>query len=458
MLPKTKKRHKYIYLYSLYIGLDSYRLSFAMIRYCFDLFFADSEFSAHEMQEWLSSPAGIAIGLLAATSLISFALLATYFDKGDDNALKRLIATSWPYIRDSLKSLRNALRGVTSTLTLIFLLDLADIRHLIMPLGLMIGILSILNRIWFRYKTNLQNEMLDTNKILLAEIRNLSELSREDIELIRDQICRPSTQLKILSFLSSLLCGLIDGINPYIGVLALGLLMPHALSFITIFCVIYFIATLTIRIYDEINLQNKLKISQKKIEFALLEKEINSLITRLSELEQEISSTANNDLLSEEYLSLLSELEHKLYKQEKGIDKSFLKKDIFIFCQGVKSGLNIYKYIMLTISFIIFLSPIKIPSVKAINRAIIGTTALTLGLIYFLSTSLIRNRMNTEENPSKAPVNSKAGKKENYKSTYWKTNSELKQSNLFFSSPKDGFINEISPFKQNPSLNEIYCY
>lgn len=450
MLPKTKKRHKYIYLYSLYIGLDSYRLSFAMIRYCFDLFFANSEVSVHEMQEWLSSPTGIAIGLLAATSLISFALLATHFDKQDDNALKRWIATSWPYIRDSLKSLRNALRGITSTFTLIFLLDLADIRHLIVPLGLLIGVISIVNRIWFRYKTNHQNEIREANKNLLVEIRNLSELSQEEIELVRNQIRKSSTQLKILSFLSSLLCGLIDGINPYIGVLALGILMPHTLTFITIFCVIYFIATLTIRIYDEINLQNKLKISQKKVEFLLLEKEINNLITHISDLKQEISLAADNEVLANEYLSLLSELEHKLNKQAKGLDKSFLKKDIFVFCQGVKSGLNIYKYIMLTISFIIFLSPVKIPSVKAINRAIIGTVALTGGLMFFLSTLLVKKRINTEEKSSKVCVSSEGEKRENL--NWNKTNSELKRSNLFFSSPSTDKPIEILP------LNEVYGY
>ncbi|WP_131764342.1 MULTISPECIES: hypothetical protein [Legionella] len=423
-----------------------------MIRYCFDLLFTNSEISVHEMHEWLSSPAGIAIGIVTAASLISFALLATHFDKQDKNALKRLITTLWPYLRDSLKSLRNALRGVTSTLTLIFLLDLADIRHLIMPLGLLIGILSILNRIWFRYKTNHQNELHDNNKNLLAEIRSLSELSLEEIELIRSQIQKSSTQLKTLSFLSSVLCGLIDGINPYIGVLALGMLTPHALTFITIFCLVYLIATLTIRIYDEINLQNKLKISQKKIEFALLEKEINGLITRLSELEQEIYREADNPLLSDEYLRLLYYLDHKLREQEKGLDNSFLKKDIFIFCQGVKSGLNIYKYIMLTISFIIFLSPLKIPSVKPINRAIIGTVALTGGIIYFLSTLSVKMRINTEKKSDQSCVDSNVGKTTNYNSTHWKkTNSELKQSNLFFSSPQKSECIQI------PTLKGIYC-
>lgn len=383
-----EKPQKFVYLYALYLGIDSGKLSMSMIKYGFDIFLTNGELAAQAMHEWITSPVGAAITILGTISFIGFALLANKLDREDKNPFKRYIATLWPYIRDSLKSLRNTLRGVSSTLTLLYLVDLQDLRHLIIPLGLSLGILSVLNRIWIRYKSNQQNKMLEKNISLLDEIEGFNELTWEQIDDFRKKISKQSKQFIALSLFSSVLSGLIDGINPYIGALAVGTMMPPILVVITVFCCIYFLATLTMRIYDEINMQHRLYVAQKNVELILLEKEIDFLVIRLSRLSESITLVPDNNGLVDEYFTLCDYLNYKLWEHEKeSAELSLMNTDIPIFFKGIKNGLNIYKYIMLTISTCLFLSPIKISPVSPINRAALGLSALGGGVIYSSSTS-----------------------------------------------------------------------
>lgn len=61
MRSQKKSKHKsqkYIYLYALYIGIDSGKLSFSMIKYGFDVYFKSSELALNEMQAWMHTPVG----------------------------------------------------------------------------------------------------------------------------------------------------------------------------------------------------------------------------------------------------------------------------------------------------------------------------------------------------------------------------------------------------------------
>ncbi|WP_141650413.1 hypothetical protein [Legionella massiliensis] len=346
----------------------------SMIKYYFDIVLQNSESAAIAMQEWISSPLGAALTAISTISFVGFAFLASRLDKDDKNPIKRFIAILWPYIRDALKSLRNALRGVTSTLTLLHLLDIVDIRQLIIPLGLVIGVVSLINRIWSRYRLNQQDKMLNDAKTLLNEIADLKEF--DQIEELRRKIIKQTTLSKTLSFLSVLLSALIDGINPYIGALAIAAINPPVLIVITVFCSIYFLSTLITKIYDEINKQHQLTIAQKKVEIALLAKEMDLLEEKLINLEK-----------SDEYYSLRDYLDYLHYEHEQAIAKFSESSPVPLLVQGIKCGLNIYKYIMLTISTFLFLSPIRLPSIPAISRAGIGLTALGGGTVYTLAST-----------------------------------------------------------------------
>ena len=326
------------YFYTLYLLIDSSKLSFTTIKYSFDVYLANSDLATKAMKEWMSSPEGFALSGLSAGAFITISLLANNFDKEDKNNFKRYTVILWPYARDSIKGLRNTYRGIQSTLTLMHLLDVEDLRHLIVPVSVLLGVATIVNRIWFRATSMDRRKMMEANASLLAEIKAAKELNSTQIHDLYSRIQEQSRQLRIQLLVSSALSGAIEGLNPYIGTLTVGFLSPSMLAVITAFCVIYFLATLMVKIYEEVMAQNRLMALEKEIVSALFEKEMFFVCPR------PVEQTAP------------------------------------ILIVGVKNGLTGYKYIMLTISTVLFLSPIKINSIEPINRAILGFMALVVSL------------------------------------------------------------------------------
>jgi hypothetical protein len=393
----ANKRH----FYTLYLLIDSSKLSFSIIKYSFDIYFANTDLATKAMKEWINTPEGFATSYLSASAFIMISLLANKYDKEDKNQLKRYTAIAWPYVRDSIKGLRNVHRGMQSTLTLIHLLDIEDLRQLIVPASIALGVVTIANRIWFRAASKERSNLMTANARLLAEIKAAKALNSTQINELYKKIQKHSKELNIQLLVSAVLAGMIDGLNPFIGTLSVGLLSPSMLIVITVFCALYFLATLMIKIYEEINLQNQFIAQEKEIKLALLEKEMVPVYPQ-----PVVQSTP----------ALIS---------------------------GVKNGLTGYKYIMLTISTILFISPIKINSIEPINRAILGLTVLLAGLAHAYMPSFKSDR--------KAEVGLPAGEKESSLTLLSQRISEGKS----VSGKKESAI-EMSAFETSKSEASIY--
>lgn len=343
------------YFYSLYIAVDSGKLSFSTTKYFFDIYFANNDLAAKAMREWMRSPQGLVTTVLSASTLIMLALIANSHDKKDKNHPESYVAIFWPYARDSMKGLRNAHRGIQSTFILIQLLEIKDLCHLIVPVSVLLGVCVVGNRSWFRYISSQRTKMMEVNANLLDEIKMAKELSPAQIHELSSRIAVQSMQLRIQLLVSSAFSGTMDGLNPYIGTLTAGFIAPSMMTAITIFCAIYFLTTLTIKINEEMNLQRKLIDQQKEIHSALFEKQM-------------------------------------FYFVHKPVEKTMP-----ILFPGIKNGLAGYKYVMLIISTILFLSPVKIKSLEPVSRAILGTAALIMGLVHASILSL-KNRGKQQKN------------------------------------------------------------
>ncbi|VEB34143.1 transmembrane protein [Legionella sainthelensi] len=387
----AKNLHQWTYLYALYLGIDNGKLSMSMIKYSFDIALANSDLATKAMQEWIKSPIGASVATLVIFGTISASLI-THYTIQEDKIPFRIIILLWPYVRDSMKSLRNALRGISSTLNLIYILEFQDIRHLIIPIGLFVGGLSVLNRIWIRWKSNQYHELLDINAQLIVDLEKLNTLSPQQIDSMRRKIAKQSNAFKTCSLFASFLSGLIDGINPYIGSLVLVTCSPSMLLLITSFCGVYFFITLAIRVHEEMNLQQEFLTVQKKIELTLLEKEIDLLTTYITQLSDYlILHSRHKELFLDEYTTLSIYLNSKLEEQEKERKAlSQITRRTPIYLQGAQIGLNAYKYVMLTFSTCIFLSPIKLPALSSEHRALVGMSSLGAGISYTFSASFLR--------------------------------------------------------------------
>ena len=209
------------------------------------------------MKEWMGSFAGIVTAALGSLAFITLALVANNHDKKDKDSIKYHAFVLWPYARDAMKGLRNTFRGVHSTLTLIHALDLNDFRQFIVPLSVLLGVVTVLNRILIRFNSSQRNKMMESNAKLLAEIKAIKVLDSTQIYAFRARIHAQSRGLRIQLLVSSAVSGMIDGLNRYIGTLTVRCI-PNMLLAITSFCAVYFLVTLSIKISDELKAQQKL--------------------------------------------------------------------------------------------------------------------------------------------------------------------------------------------------------
>ena len=160
------------YIYALYGMMDGLSISYSMVKYIFDLLPSTNRSSSKMMHDWLLTPEGVAIAALESITLIAFSLLANIYSDNDENAFKRYIAIAWPYCRDSMKGLKNAYKGVRSTILAFNSITDRDINYLIAPVGIVLGLLSVLNRYWMRkYVREPRIAMTKMNAKLLLEIK-----------------------------------------------------------------------------------------------------------------------------------------------------------------------------------------------------------------------------------------------------------------------------------------------
>ncbi|MFT4057924.1 MAG: hypothetical protein QM652_00085 [Legionella sp.] len=371
---KNKRQpSQFFYLYSLYLAIDSGKLPFAFIRYYFDIVLNNPALVSQEMQKWMFNPLGSTIVVISVFSSVSIALLSLNRKQEEQNANKQILISLWFYTRDAIKNLRNALRGVSSTFTLFYLLDIDDLRYLIIPTALFIGIISALNRMGTRYRMSKYHEQVQANEDFLKDIQELKHYSSEQFVKLNHKIHRYSSTQQLFSFSSTLLGALIDGINPYIGTLTIGTLSPSMLPFIATFSLLFFIATLIIKINDELHYQKQFVKTQKSVELALISKEIDYLE------------------LTGKY-SALRKLHYRQKQLKQDIDALHVEYPVFL--AGIKQGLAYYKYIMLSINTITFISPIKIASILPIHRTALGMLSLISGISVKLALSCTNKKAN----------------------------------------------------------------
>lgn len=183
----AKKLDELKFFYYLYGIWDGTSVVSGTLIYYFNIVYADSAKSSNDvMHDWMETPAGAALAATEAITLVTFSLLANIFDDNDKNAFKRYIAIAWPYCRDSLKGLKNAYKGVRNSLQAVSMLSGHDLQYMIVPLGLALGAISVLNRVWVRkYVKEPRMAMMKENSRLLLEIKGtalhlLSEFPQED--------------------------------------------------------------------------------------------------------------------------------------------------------------------------------------------------------------------------------------------------------------------------------------
>lgn len=429
-------------IYYGYAVLDSLSSSYSMFKYFFDIFVPNSD--SDSMHEAMMTPGGIIAITAESLFLVSFSALAVKFDNEKEESYKKFIATAWPYFRDVIKGLKNAYKGWRSAVVAASLIGGIDLKYLIAPIGLILGVLAAANRFWLRHMVEERKTMMTNNAKLRNEIKNLLTLTPEESNFFFHQIKKQSEVTRILAFLSVAAGGFLDGLYLYVGVLGLAVLSPAMLSSMAYICVFYTLACMITRVYEEYDFQVRLCITQTKckleinakvmettyIKFLALQEKPNKTITELNELK----------ILKEDIYSLLDEFEvHRKVLSQQSTQTYFTA-----ILLGIKNGLYAYG----ALASILFLSASLLSFYGVLFPPALIVISVTLGLLFmatFLVHSLVMNyqHLNKEKTSVERPYDQLIDMKNKIHKN--QEIDELPEEDSFRQSVNDGLKVDSSP-------------
>lgn len=188
----------------------------------------------------------------------------------------RFLAVIWPYVRDVMKSLKNAYKGVRSTLFVMSMLRVQDLQHLLLPVGVALGVLSVLNRLWLRRVREQRKDMMQATADILAEIKTkkLADFDEDAYAAFHTRVMQQSQSARLsrMAYASAAYGGLVDGPYLYLGLFSLA--VPQMFILMATFSILYSALLIAARVYEEHGYQRKLDLARAKVELALLGKKI----------------------------------------------------------------------------------------------------------------------------------------------------------------------------------------
>ncbi|MFA5960538.1 MAG: phage holin family protein [Tatlockia sp.] len=393
----AKKLHKSNKVYSVYAGLDGLSLSSSMFFYATELYLNDLSLStADAVHDWMVTPAGLIAAASGSVALIAFSVLATQFSDDDANAFKRYTAILWPYARDALKALKNSYKGWRSQVLLMTRLGVENLNPLIVPVGVLLGGIALLNRLIFRWMLEERKVMMTVNAKLLSTIKSTKYTWETIYKIAKTQ--NQSTEKRFLSLLCQVVAGSIDSLYLYVGILGLSAVMPPLLVIMSAVTSVYVVAHIATRLYEEYDYQRKLDIAIVKVDLATGFKKIDWAYTELHKISLEIAS--GNPLL--DYKSLqrrqtnfnyLFELETKRFMANyKTLHSLSTLHFTSAFLAGAKNGIAAYgalASVLLGIATILALTSTAFPAALLVTSVFFGLALLT-GFIAFSLVSAYR--------------------------------------------------------------------
>jgi len=393
----ARKLHKLGYIYALYGALDGLSLSYSMVKYGFDALCTTSdELSSDVMHEWMMTPAGIAAITAESFTLIGFSIIANVCGDNDKNAFKRFIAVSWPYCRDTMKGLKNAYKGVRSAMQVAGVFTDLDLRHMIVPVALVLGILSALNRIWLRKLKEDRKVFMRANARLLLQIQAMESMDENACEALlakaKKQFNDQQSGLQTASLFAAGYGGIVDGLYLFMGAMGVAALTPTVYLAMTIFSTIFCLICIATRVYEEYDFQRKLIGTQAKIELAICGKELESLFNHLQEISTRVL-TSPELAYEKEQEEVFAALKEKMIEFE--AHRNLLRANMTLSYSaaafaGLRDGLAAYSAVASLMFAIVTIQAMLLapfPPAFLIATVLMGATCL----IGFMTHSLIKN-------------------------------------------------------------------
>lgn len=390
----AKDLDKSQHIYYGYAILDSLSSAYSMFKYYFDLVIGGKSDAMHE---FMLTPFGIIGIALESTFLVCYSFLATRFDKEQKSKFKMNISASWPYVREVIKGLKNGYKGLRSAILALELLKPANLKFLIVPVGLVMGIVASVVRLGMRYVIETRKTKMGLRKDFLTEITDLKPWDSEKLTTLKAKILHESQSMKerILMFFGVSLGSFVDGLYLYVGVLTLAPLMPAMLVAMAVLCAFYTFSCIVSRLYEEYDFQQRLLITQTECTILLVSKQMEFTYAALLELQR---FNPNDEVGIQKLKNELEKLIGVFEAERKLLKKQLFRSYFSVFFSGIKYGLHAYgalASVIFLVGSVLILTGIAFPPALLI-------TSVSLGIVFmagFLIHSLINHYQQIRNNP-----------------------------------------------------------
>ncbi len=390
--------------------LDALSSSYSMFKYFFEVFISNDN-DPVLMHEVMTSPEGIAAITVEALFLVAFSFLASYFerDKKDKKAgdkkefdAKQFIVDAWLYFRGTMKGMKNAYKGWKTAVQILGLLGAVDLKFMIIPMGLALGVLAAANRMWLLTMQKNRKQMIMDYKTFVREIEAESSLNKEKYDAYlagkeNDNRYYQSGVKRALAYLSVAIGGLIDGLYLYAGLTSLALLSTPALVAMVAISALYIVICVISRVYDEYCDQLELITSQTKCKLTLVSKELEIAYAKLLALPGNVE-LVERDNLQKDIVALIERFEQLSHLLKNQVTSSYLMAIL----QGTKNGLFAYGILagflfmvtaVFSVTATVFPPALLIACIASGLAFIIGIAAYNIRAHYLHTQSLKQNEV-----------------------------------------------------------------
>ena len=407
---QAKKLNDVRWVYGLYGLLDGLSTSFRMLKYTFDIYYANSHLSSADvLHDFLLTPEGIVIVVFESLVLAGLAMSGNVFDDDsvkDQPTWKKTTATFWRYFRDLLKALKNAYKGVRNVFVFVDLLAVGQsLSYLVLPLGLALGALSAINRMFIRFMRDERKVKMKQNEALLKDIKQMKLDATKDLKTWheiykirlegqkgvegKDDVIGVQSQsgwYRALSYLAAAYSGFLDAPYLFLGAISLSILNPSLLILMATISVFFVVVCIATRIFEEYNYQRLLFITQTQIELTVCTEELKLLFKKLETIAAKLADE-NCDPTQQASLVLLQASVYIQFKDKvneaakckEKLNKQSVLSTGSVMMGGLRNGIDAYGAIaslMFVIATIYLILWIPFPPLLLIAFASTGLVLL----------------------------------------------------------------------------------
>lgn len=285
----AKQMENLVIIHALYGALDGLSISYSTIKYFFDVSGLSKNPAdvSDVMHDWMMSPAGIAIVTTQSIALIAFSLIANLVDD-KAKSFPGYISACWPYVRDSIKGIKNAYKGFRSFVLIADVFTGMDMRYMIIPMGLVMGLLAAMNRIALRYLKTKRIDKKNANLDLVQKIleQNGSSFDSHQFNSALKQLKSESLSERLAGLVCAGYAGIVDGFYLYLGVMSLAVLSTPFFIAMACLSLAYCLGCVAIRVYEVYGYQQEVIASRTKCDLAISSKVLQQRLAQLTALLQ----------------------------------------------------------------------------------------------------------------------------------------------------------------------------